>query len=177
MDFVLAISTGVISGIAASGLFLWFSFSYFKPKVEISPHLAVGENDSGFPYIEIKFINLTKRALNNVKVEILKSVVLNVNGGTCITHDEIANRDIYFVSPYDKNDKDARYAFRVTEEADIKLIWPSDKTEFITIMVHATDAMSGFSQSFRREFRNISESVKIGKHGFGKDFNVVPNTR
>lgn len=176
MEYALTITTGVISGIAASALFLWFSFSYFKPKIEISPNLAVHKSGSHAPYIEVKFLNLTPRALNDVKVEVLKSEIRNVNGGRSLTHYELSQRDIYYVSPFDKNDKDARYAFRVTEKLDLNDIWKTDNTEFITVMVHATDAMSGFSQSFRKEYTNKATSVKIGRHAFGKDFSVSPIT-
>lgn len=176
MEYLLTITTGVLSGIAASALFLWFSFSYFKPKIEISPHLAVHAIESGEPYIEIKFLNLTPRALNDVKVEVLKSEIQNVNGGRALTHYELAQRDIYYVSPFDKNDKDARYAFRVTEKLDVHDIWKSDNTEFVTVMIHATDAMSGFSQSFRKEYTNKVASVKTGRHAFGNDFSVSETT-
>ena len=176
MEYAITIITGVLSGIAASALFLWFSFSYFKPKIEISPNLAVHESGSDAPYIEVKFINLTPRDLNDVKVEVLKSEIRNVNGGRSIIHYELSQRDIYHVSSFDKKDKDARYAFRVTEELDLNDIWKSDSTEFITVMIHATDAMSGFSQSFRREYTNKATCIKIGRHAFGKDFSVSPTT-
>jgi len=176
MEYILTITTGIFSGIASSALFLWFSFSHFKPSVEISPNLAVSEDGAEDPYIEVKFLNLTNRALNDVKVEILKSEIQNVNGGPTISHTELKQRDIFYVSPYDKNDTDARYAFRVTEELDIHKVWESDNTEFITVMVHATDAMSGFSQSFRKEYRNKSTNLQVGKHGFAKDFTVAEKT-
>lgn len=176
MEYVLTITTGVISGIAASALFLWFSFSYFKPNIEISPNLAISDDTSDEPYIEVKFINLTRRALIDVKVEILKSEIQNVNGGRSLTHYELTQRDIYYVSPFNENDPDARYAFRVTEKLNISEVWESDKTEFITVMVHASDAMSGFSQSFRKEYTNRSANLKIGRHAFGNSFSVSPTT-
>lgn len=174
MQYVLTITTGVISGIAASALFLWFSFSYFKPKIKISPHLAVNKEDDDEHYIEVKFINLAPRSLNNVKVEILKSVIKNVDGGRVLTHTELSHRNIYYVSPYDIKDMEARYAFRVTERLNIKSIWVSDDYEFITVMVHATDSMSGFPQSFRMEYNNKSSNLKVGKHAFGESFSVTP---
>lgn len=116
MEYVLTVTTGVVSGVSASALFLWFSFYYFKPKVEISPNLAISGEDSTNPYIEVKFINLTRRSLNDVKVEILKSEIQNLDGGRTLTHVELAQRNIYYVSPFNKKDPDARYAFRVTEK-------------------------------------------------------------
>ena len=177
MEYVLTVTTGVISGIAASALFLWFSFSYFKPRIQISPNLAISCENSADPYIEVKFLNWTRRSLNDVKVEILKSEIQNIAGGRTLTHTELTQRDIYYVSPFNKSDPDARYAFRVTEKLDANRIWISDNTEFITVMVHATDAMSGFSQSFRMEYTNKAENLKIGKHAFGNDFSVKPTTR
>ncbi|MBY6106261.1 hypothetical protein KUW19_07115 [Ferrimonas balearica] len=176
MEYVLTIITGVVSGVAASALFLWFSFSYLKPKVEISPHLAVNEEGSKSPYIEIKFLNRASRALNDVRVELLFSELRNAGGGTLFHHTELISRKVYHVAPYDKKDKDARYAFRFTEYKEIRDKWKSDDKDFITIMIHATDAMSGFSQSFRKELRNINESVKVGTHDFGESFKVVRKT-
>lgn len=176
MEYFIAITTGIMSGIAASALFLWFSFSYFKPNIEISPNLAINAEASDEPYIEIKFINWTPRPLNDVKVEILKSEIQNIHGGRTLTHTELAQREIYFVSPFDKADQDARYAFRVTEKLNVKDIWTSDNTEFITVMVHATDSMSGFSKSFRKEYTNKATNLQIGRHGFAQDCSVRPIT-
>ncbi|WP_430415542.1 hypothetical protein [Marinobacter adhaerens] len=174
MDYLLTVSTGILSGVAASALFLWFSFYRFKPKIEISPNLAVSPEGDEDPYIEVKFINWTRRHINDVRVEILKSEIQNIHGGRTLTHTELVQRDIYFVSPFDNKDRDARYAFRVTEKLDVAEIWISDKTEFITVMVHACDSLSGFSQSFRKEYTNKAACLKVGKHGFGRDFSVAP---
>jgi len=176
MDDMLTIITGVLSGVASSALFLWLSFSYFKPKIEISPHLAVNEEGSDAPYIEIKFINKTSRALNDVRVELLFSETKNAGRGTLYSHTEFINKEVYHVAPYNKKDKDARYAFRFTEHKEIRDKWKSDEKDFITIMIHATDAVSGFSQSFRKELRNIDDAIKVGTHDFGDSFKVVKKT-
>ncbi|WP_273425853.1 hypothetical protein [Marinobacter sp.] len=174
MDYLLTVSTGILSGIAASALFLWFSFSRFKPKIDISPNLAISPEGAEEPYIEVKFINWTRRHLNDVRVEILKSEVQNIHGGRTLTHTELTQRDIYFVSPFDRKDQHARYAFRVIEKLSVAEIWISDKTEFITVMVHASDSLSEFSQSFRKEYTNKATCLKTGKHAFGQDFSVAP---
>lgn len=176
MEYIISISTGVLSGVAASALFLWFSFSFFKPKIVISHNIAVSPDNAEKKYIEIKFINKTHHSLNDVKVEILKSQVRNSASGTYIEHKEVKQRDLYHIAPYDKKDPDARYAFRVTEVIDINSIWHSDKHDFITIMVHATHSLSGFSKSFRHEYKNRSQTVKVGNHGFANDCEVYPNT-
>ena len=176
MEYVISISTGVLSGIAASALFLWFSFSFLKPKLIISPNIAVNSENSDKKYIEIKFINKCRNGLNNVKVEILKSQIKNSASGPFIEHKEVKHRDIYHIAPYNKKDSNARYAFRITEAIDIDSIWISDVQDFITVMVHATHSMSGFSKSFRYEYRNKSKTVKVGNHGFGDDCEVYPST-
>lgn len=176
MEYIVSISTGVLSGVAASALFLWFSFSFFKPNLIISPNIAVSPDNAENKYVEIKFINKTKHSLNDVKVEILKSKIRNSASGTYTEHKEVKQRDLFHIAPYDKKDVNARYAFRVTEEIDINSVWHSDKYDFMTIMVHATHSMSGFSKSFRHEYKNKSQTVKVGNHGFGNDCEVYANT-
>lgn len=62
--------------------------------------------------------------------------------------------------------------FVLLKKINAKDVWKSDRTEFITVMVHAADAMSGFSQSFRKEYTNKAKNLKIGRHAFGNDFSV-----
>ena len=62
MEIVGDILLSILSGLVASGVFL-FVLSKYRPMIEISPYIA-RENDSEGKYFVFKIINKSKRPLS-----------------------------------------------------------------------------------------------------------------
>ena len=137
MDYLLSIIVGVLSGLVASTVFLYF-ISRVRPKVNISNTIAKGQSSKGDTAYRIKVINMTRRSIINVKAQ-LHLVTLSVVPGGVIEKSkaiELRRSDPMEISRFDRKDTKAEYAFRFLTYEDLDSLWEDDKLSYLKFRIY-----------------------------------------
>lgn len=168
------LAMGVLSSILAAGLFLYI-LSRLKPKISISDVISKNKTKENDTEYKIKIINHGKRDAINLKMEVSLMINKNVFGGVVYNSQQLTlKKSEWFILPsYKANDKEARYALRITILEDLEKIWSDDSTQYLRIKVFAQDEMSNFGKVFEKEYRTIRNSIKEGSFAFGDTMKVL----
>ena len=172
-EIIIGVLTGVLSSLAASSIFLFFLF-HFRPKLDISPYIAVREDEEGTAYI-LKVINRTPREVIDIRCELTLMTPTNVTHGVIIsaTHLNLRKSYSFHLEKYDKKDKDAKYAARYVTYENLESKWPDDKVSYLQLRILAKDSLSGFSKFFSQSFYTKESCLVKGSHKFGDSLDVL----
>lgn len=168
---LLAIFIGIISSV----IFYCFLF-LLKPKVKISHHIAKGLStfDNSVIY-KIKILNYTKVPIIEIKAQlhVFKNYQTKT-GEIWKSHAiKLKREDPLVIAKYDKNDKDAKYAYRFLTYEDLDNLWSDDTNEYLKFRLICKHSVSGFTGYFEQEFRLKRESIKNGEFSKGDVFEIV----
>lgn len=159
MNILSVIVSGVISGIIASlGAQLIIHIS--KPKIVISDEISK-EIINGKPEYRIKIINKSKFYAKDMSIQVQLVSRTNAPDGDLFFTKPIplVRKDISYIEPFNKNDKDAKYAIRVRLDANIEEIWKDDTYEYIEIKVFCTNDFNGAGKIFSKEYKKRTKIV------------------
>ncbi len=174
MDIIGSILTGIFASVAASVLFL-FCLLKLRPKIEISPYIAVTQEQDGKMVYRLKIVNLTRRPIINIQCRLLVTKSRNVPDGIMLTSDRISlkTEHVFQIPRYRKKDKEAHYARRFICYEDIDSLWQDQSGNYLRFVIMATDSLSGFSRVFSREFHTKKNCLIEGSHRFGNSLDIL----
>jgi hypothetical protein len=165
--------TGVLSSVIASALFL-FILLRFRPKLLISPYISMSHEGDGSNVYMIKVINRTPRKVINLKAQLLLQEHRNVPGG--FVYDQtiipLAWDSEFLLERYRRNDREARYAFRLACEYDLDRLWNDQGGDCLLFRVSAQDSITGFTSVFSTRYHTKRDAIKRGSHKFGDSLDV-----
>lgn len=163
---------GVLASLIAATAFLLF-LSKLRPKFKISKEIAVFPKGKDNEYY-IKILNKGPRDAINIKVEVDLMTSKNVPEGAILTHSPIALKkdDRMVLSKYNKKDKEATFAYRITIVSDLDKLWSDEANQFVRIKIFAQDEMSNFGRVFVQEYRTKRYSIKKGEFHFGDTLEI-----
>lgn len=172
MDWIFAIITGVISGVIASGVFVYV-LSLYRPNIKIS-HLISKRTENDVAYFTFKIANLSKRPCINLHVDAAIARMTNIDGGQLLVTQELdlAQKHLFELPGYKKKDTEGFYAWRFVSNSDLDELWKTDD-DIIRFRVLATDSFTGISRAFIQTYRLRRKTLKEGAHQFGLDMDVV----
>ena len=172
METIVNIVVGIVSGVLSSVVF-FFMLRRIRPQIEISPVIAK-LSQGGYTYYDFKIINLSKRAAINIQAHLVLATQTNVEGGPIYktVGIELTKNTFFELGPFFEEDRDAYYALRFTTVEDIDTMWANDSSH-LRLRVMATDAETGFSRAFMRDFRIKRSAIKAGQHEFGKSLAIT----
>jgi len=173
-DTILSIVIGILSSLAASLVWL-IAFSYIRPKIEISTKIVKTVNWAGKTVYKIKVINRSKRAIMNIQTKLLLLTPKVVPNGFITTTDnvEIRPHELFALSKFDKNDKEALYAQRFTIYENLDEIWEDDRISYLRFSIYATDSLSGLGKVHQQIFRLKRNSIVNGDFDVGDTFEIL----
>ena len=144
---------GILSSIVASAMFMYFLFR-LKPNLEISPYIAVQKTDNENSKYVFKIINRTRREVINVRIQLVLTTYRNVPDGKIAKNTDIplTKSDVFRIAPFNKNDKNADYAYRISCTQDLNTLWNEDGEGYLRLRIIATDSLTNFSKVFIKEY-------------------------
>jgi hypothetical protein len=171
---VLSGIIGIISSLAASGMFL-FAISRFRPNLEISPVISKRIDDQGNTNYFVKVINRTRSPVINIKTHMSITSPRNVAGGTVYYLHPIKLRtsEMMELAAYDPNDQDAHYAVRFMILGDLDTAWSEAETSRVRFQIYATHSFTGFGKAFERFYYQKRTDLVEGDFKFGDSLEVV----
>ena len=174
MGMISSILVGVLSSFVASALFLFCLFRV-RPKIVISPHIAVTTEPDGKKMYRLKIVNKTIRPIVNIHCRLLLSQPKNVPDGIMITSDRIPLKaeHVFEIPRYDIRNKEANYARRFVCDENIEAIWQGQDGSYLKFTVMASDSLSGFSKVFTKEFHTKKNCIVEGSHRFGDSLEIL----
>ena len=167
---VLAIFVGLV----ANGMFLCI-ISKFRPKIDISQHIAHRLDKNGKSIYRIKVINRTRYPIVDIKAQlhVFKSRQTATGEIWISTSIELKQSDPIIIDKYDKIDKDANYAYRFITYKDIDNIWNDENMQFLRFRIYAKHAVSGFGTFASQDYRLKRNSIKEGEFSKGDTFEIA----
>ncbi len=172
MEIIIAITTGVLSSICASVIFLFF-FAKIRPNIEISDTIAVEESSDGVRKYWMKFVNKGRRDVINVRFELLFSTPQNAANGIR-THRKtipLTKSSILLVPRFDEKGHNNSYAKRISTTENLDQLW-DDERSFLTLRIIGEDSVSGFSKIFVKDMHYKKTTLKVGRHKVGLSLDV-----
>jgi len=163
----------LLVGIVTSILFLLI-LSRYRPIIEISQNIAKRyEKDIDKNVYSIKVINKTKYPIVDVRVElILKTPVQTANGEVWrVRKIPLRIDSLLSLQKFNKNDDNARFAYRFATESDVDIIW-KDEHQKITFRIFAKHSLSGFGGFFEIDYGLKRVSIIEGIFSKGNNFDI-----
>jgi len=172
MQHLTTVLVGVLSSLIASALFL-FALFRIRPNLVISPFIATDADGRGTFY-SFKIINKAPRPAINVRAELTMAEKAVVDGGEVCWEGKIplVADQVFEIGGHNTKDPNAEFAFRFVTDRDLGEIWKNN-SQYLTLRVVATDSVTGFSRTFRRDFHLKRTCLKPGTHGFGDSLDVT----
>jgi hypothetical protein len=174
MVWTLSGVIGVISSLVASGVFL-LAISKLRPKLFVSPKISKTKDDKGNTVYFVKVINRTRYPVIGVNVRMYLATPQNVSGGTAYKHRAIELRmpNVMELSPFDRKDKDAKYAVRFTVAEDLDALWSQDETARVRFQIYATHSLTGFGKAVDQFYYQKRTDLVDGEFKFGNSLEIV----
>lgn len=164
---------GVISGIIASIAFHFITY-LSKPKIRISEQISKKKINGVYEY-RFKIVNMSKYYVKNVKVflEIIKRD--NGDGGVILSSKPIhvIRKDVTFIEPHSKNDKDASYAVRYRIDGDLENLWAEDEQSYLRLRFYCENEFNGTGKLFTQNYSKKATTIKEGDFKFGDSCEIV----
>jgi hypothetical protein len=174
---VVAISTGVLSSVAASIVWLW-GLRRMRPRIEISP-VMTEEPSSRSPHnvsYSIKLINRSRRAAVDLEFELTIIRPQRTRGGAVNTRRDVAvsGSAPMLLPPATRGDLEAHNAYRLRTNFPIRWALETYPDSHVRLRVLAKDEVSGTGRVFEAKYHEPSTDMKVGKFARGETFDVVP---
>lgn len=168
-----SIVTGVVGSFIASALFL-LSLALLKPKLRVSDQLAKHVNENGNLVYTVKIINLSRTRAVDVEVEGIHVTKKPHNHGALLKATELnfVRARLFKLWGHRKDDKDAKYAWRVSITDDLSALWGSDHHKSIQVLVKARHPWSGFTTWVIKTYYNDKVTIKEGEFEVGNSMEI-----
>lgn len=175
ITWVVGLVTGLLSGIAASVLFAMMS-RWFKPKIVIADKIAKTYQGQTSVY-KVKFVNLSRHYAKNVHIIAQLIECQNPDSETGVIVQtkplKFVRTDFSFVEPFDRKDKEERYAVRLVFQNNIEEVWKDPIHHSLEILIYCENEMNGAGKVFKRIYRT-PKSIIEGTYETGKSTKIIP---
>ncbi len=155
---IISLTTGVVTGIIASIIF-YCMLKHIKPKLSISPYMCLIPQPQDSSIYQVKFVNQSKKNITDLDY-VLQHMTIGKDGVHTTKEIQPYKEKLKFISKYDKNDKDANYAVRISYEIPEEYI-PTNNTKLLFTII-AKDPDSGSTTCIIQEFKEAD--LVRGKH-------------
>ena len=166
--------TGVIVGVVANALYL-LMLSRLRPKVQISEHIAKGEEPHTGMRFRVKVINRTRWPITDIKAQ-LHLVWNRQEAGGAIYRSKLIRlvQDAPIaIDKYSKKDTEANYAYRFATQEPLDTIWVDDAQQFLRFRLICKHSLSGFGGFFVQDFRVKRHAIRNGSFVKGDTCEIV----
>jgi hypothetical protein len=172
IEYLQSVILGVLSSLVASLVFLYF-ISRLRPKLIISPFISFNDDEKG-KFFVLKLINKTPRPIINIRCRLNLVIPKSVPGGLIFSNInlKLEREEVFLIDKFDKQDKDANYAWRFVCREDIESEWEEKHGSYLIFRVIATDSLSGLSKYYSQRFFTKRDCLRKGSHRFGNNLNV-----
>lgn len=172
---IIGVVTGVLSGLCASLLF-HLLLKHTTPKLEIAREIERRFIEgSAKPEFRIKIVNKRKRYATDFSLFL--SLVHEENGPDGIIvrmrQLDICEDQIPYIEPYERKDKNGKYAVRVQIPINLDEEWLDDRIERRELTMFCRDAFSGSGKFFTRNYYSKADII-TGRYNTGKRIDVKP---
>jgi len=160
----ISLVIGILSGLLASYLFLFYYLGRKKPEILISDHISKVDFKGEVNYF-FKFVNKTDSEIFDVRVEATFFKPVGDVNGTNLQGTDIELKDSFFmyIPMNTKEDQHNLHCMRLRTIEDLEGKWTDDSSK-IRLTIIARHALSGFNKVFYKEYnskRCISEKQFI----------------
>jgi len=164
---------GIISSFTASSLFI-SALYLIRPRIEISPYIAVSINSDGKKTYKIKIVNRRNRKVINIRAELHLIRIYNKpdGKGTDAIKIELKRNEVLCLAPYNKANDALAFEFRFITYEDLNEFWEDINGKHIRFQISATDSFSNFTKVFTKLYHKKSYSIKEGTHLSGGSLDV-----
>jgi len=176
-DLILAIGTGVVSGIIAALIF-FLILRIFKPIILISDkivkQMVIKEGKEVFYYV-FKFINMTKSDIENVSIDLfLMEDYFNGNAKNYKTKRlEVAVPEFKFLTGTKYKNKDIHNnCVQMVIKEPLEEKWNGEK-EWLHVQIDSTHSKSGRRKVYVKTFKDPNNSIVTGKFDSGENFKII----
>lgn len=158
-SIMISLLTGIVSGFVASWLFL----SHTKrklPEISVSDDMIMDTDpETDQCSLAIKFVNKSPNSLVNLTVSIFGSVYQN-DEKSMVHYHKISEKNIPFVSKFDRSDKQAHYAVTATLPIVEALEDLVKKYDDVTVKIIGLEAFYGTYATVSKSY--LLSDVKKG---------------
>jgi len=169
-SLLINLSCGVLSGIVASIVFL-IIISNLKPKIIISPHIVFKDEEYHF-----KFVNKTKAALFDVRVEVMFVTPFGDKNGKNLRGQqlELVDGTLFHIPKNQKDNKDRHnlFATRCRTREKLKEEWVGESS-YIQLTVIARHSFSGINKVFTHDFPSVDCITSTKNFASGNSLDVL----
>jgi hypothetical protein len=163
---------GVLSSLAASLVWL-LALRAVRPKVEISKEISE-EIVDGKPLYRIKFVNRSRRALVDLRLELALVTPTAMKGGLVKRKTTLRLGVIPMVVPGRRADNDDDNAFRVRSDDDLRSrLAEAGGAAYLRFRLYARDEVSGFGKVFEASFHDARTEIIRGYFSKGQAIEIV----
>ena len=166
------ICIGVISGVIASYLFMFYYLHKIKPKIAISKWI-VKKDVEGVTNYFFKYVNLTGHRLFDIKVELKVYSPFGDSNGQNLRATDIKLKDDYFqfMEKEDESDQYNLHAMRIRTEENLEELLSPDSA-FLGLTITARHSKSGLVKVFNKNYYSV-ENIKETSFKSGNDLSVI----
>lgn len=150
-NIVPGLISGVVSGLLASLLFYIF-MQLIKPRLRVSPKIALEVSADGTYIYRIKVVNASKTELTNIRYRLYYCKI--TSNGSMVDIKELppAKVPIFMISRYDKKSEVCEYAYRLSYKVDSKE-YPLDKDHYMMFSISAEHSVSNTLKSVTKTYQ------------------------
>lgn len=184
VDFLLALVTGVVSGVIAAYFYLRLT-QLRKPKMEIGKCICKSvrpKNESATEketVYHIKFINFTKHNIENISLDLflMKDYFYGNGKNYKATRLKLKVNNFSFISGTKEKDKVIHNnCVQLTIDENLDKIWKGDH-DWLQLQITAYHSVSGFRKVFVKKFTSPEMVIKDGKFDSGHTFEIIAAKR
>lgn len=84
----------------------------------------------------------------------------------------LVRKEISFIEPYNKNDKDAQYAIRLKINGDLEELWKEDEHSFLRVKIYCENEFNSSGKLFYKDYKKRRISISSGDFNFGKSLDI-----
>jgi len=171
-----AITTGIISSIMASFVFLFLIFC-LRPRVTISEHLARYVDKDGNKIFLFKIINRSYFKIVDLQTKMLILTPIGTYGGNNlkIEYLKLKTDKIWYLdrrNNFFKKSEHATFAIIFSCLDDLDAIWNHKNGSILHIEVICKHGLSGFNKVITRNYHSDTE-IKNGYYKYGNSTEIV----
>lgn len=169
----LGLVTGVVSSLVASTLYLLAYAHFLRPAIEVSPYIAMSKRDGELGYA-FKIVNRSRYPAVNIQFRVSVTRPISVPDGTVYVNTPVnlLSDSVFELEKFNRNDKEARYAWRIRTTDNIEELWDEANGGYVTFRVLATHSLSGLSKAYTHRFYGKSDRLRPGEHRWGPELDV-----
>lgn len=172
MEFLIGrIVEGIIVGIVSSFIFQIINRTR-KPKILIADKISKTTVNNKVEY-RIKIVNLKRHYIKNMKIYVMladKHISANHTVVKTIPL-KISQADILFIDPYDKNDREGKYAIRIGIQDNLEKMWTDETHMYLNIKVYCENEKSSSGAVYEKSISK--DCIQEGIFDFGKSTKII----